>query len=60
MRILGKLFSMIAAVVLSALLPMTAMAESDSESKQDYRQQTEMNISDAAGDDPRKDRHPTE
>lgn len=62
MRILGRLFSMIAAVVLSALLPMTAMAESecDSESKQDCRQQTEMHISDAAGDDPRDDRHPTE
>ena len=61
MRILGKLFSMIAAVVLSALLPLTAIAEnSDSESKHGYSQQTHLNTSEAAGDDPKDKRDPIE
>nr|WP_297457201.1 hypothetical protein [uncultured Halomonas sp.] len=57
MKLLGKLFSMIAAVVLSALLPLTVMAESDSESKHHYTQPTHLNLSEDAGDDPRSD-HP--
>lgn len=61
MRILGKLFSMIATVVLSALLPLTAIAESDdSESKHGYSQPTHINTSEAAGDDPKDKRSPIE
>ncbi len=53
MRILSKLLSTVAAVLLSALLPLTAIAETDDgESKYRHGQQASHSTSDIVEDDP--------